>query len=82
MQLQSVGEVTKLTLGHDNKGYSPEWHLDCAELLDEGTGKWALARSAISISRPYQVAQNKFCLASSDLLHAHLTLAGMCAKYY
>ena len=43
MQLQSAGEVTKLTLGHDNKGYSPEWHLDCAELLDESTGKWAFS---------------------------------------
>lgn len=39
MQLQSVGEVTMLTLGHENKGHSPDWHLDQAELTDESTGK-------------------------------------------
>ena len=30
----------------------------------------------LPVSRPYQVAQNQVCLASSDLLHMHLALAG------
>lgn len=40
LQLQSVGDVTKLTMGHENKGRSPDWHLDRAELTDESTGKF------------------------------------------
>ena len=38
MQLKAVGAVTRLTVGHDNRGANPDWHLDQVELTDEEAG--------------------------------------------
>ncbi|DBB10366.1 TPA: hypothetical protein ACH3X3_001925 [Trebouxia sp. C0006] len=39
MELQALGDIVKLTVGHNNSGRKPGWHLDHAQLLDEETGK-------------------------------------------
>ena len=36
----------------------------------------------VSMSRPYQSRSEQACLASSDLSHTHLALAGMCFDVY
>jgi hypothetical protein len=33
-----VGEVRALTIGHNNKGPGPEWHLEMVEVIDEQHG--------------------------------------------
>ncbi len=38
MELQALGEIVRLTVGHNNRGQIPGWHLDHAELTDEETG--------------------------------------------
>ena len=35
LQLPNVGKVRTLSIGHNNKGPGPEWHLEMVELLDE-----------------------------------------------
>lgn len=36
---KNVGEVTGITVGHDNRGLGAAWHLDHVEVVDEGNGK-------------------------------------------
>lgn len=36
---QDLGEVTKIRIGHDNTGQSPNWHLTEARLSEPGSGK-------------------------------------------
>ena len=38
MELPTLCQITKLTVGHNNRGVNPGWHLDCAELTDEESG--------------------------------------------
>jgi hypothetical protein len=33
--LPHVGRVRTLTIGHNNRGPGPEWHLELVELVDE-----------------------------------------------
>ena len=42
MELQALGEIVKLTVGHNNRGRNPGWHVDHAKLLDEETGRACL----------------------------------------
>lgn len=42
MQLKALGEIVKLTVGHNNRGYNPAWHLDHAEVTDEESGGFIL----------------------------------------
>ena len=42
MELHALGEIVKLTIGHNNMGHNPGWHLDHAELVDEETGRTCL----------------------------------------
>lgn len=42
MELQALGDIVKLTVGHNNRGHNPGWHLDHAKLLDEETGRACL----------------------------------------
>ena len=39
MQLKALGEIAKLTVGHNNRGHNPSWHVDHAELTNEAAGK-------------------------------------------
>ena len=39
MQLKALGQLAKLTVGHNNRGNHPGWHLDHAEVTDEATGE-------------------------------------------
>ena len=39
MQLQALGEITRLTVGHNNRGRNPSWHLDHAEVTHEASGE-------------------------------------------
>ena len=39
MQLKALGEIVKLTVGHNNRGHNPGWHLDHAEVTDEAHGE-------------------------------------------
>ena len=34
-----LGDLEAITIGHDNSGLGPGWHLDHVEVVDEGTGK-------------------------------------------
>ncbi|DBA69854.1 TPA: hypothetical protein ACH3X2_012566 [Trebouxia sp. C0005] len=38
MELQALGDIVKMTVGHNNRGCDPGWRLDHAQLLDEETG--------------------------------------------
>ncbi|KAL3141352.1 hypothetical protein ABBQ32_004935 [Trebouxia sp. C0010 RCD-2024] len=38
MQLKALGEITQLTVGHNNRGRNPSWHLDHAEVTHEASG--------------------------------------------
>jgi len=42
IELQALGDIVKLTVGHNNRGRYPGWHLDHAKLLDEETGRVCL----------------------------------------
>jgi len=42
MELQALGDLVKLTVGHNNRGRNPGWHLNHAKLLDEETGRACL----------------------------------------
>jgi len=42
MELQALGDLVKLTVGHINSGRNPGWHLNHAKLLDEETGRAGL----------------------------------------
>lgn len=63
MQLQALGEIVKLTVGHNNRGHNPGWHLDHAQVTDETCGELSVcghvhhqgltnARSVIGCSLP------------------------------
>lgn len=39
MQLKALGEITRLTMGHNNRGRNPGWHLDHATVTHEASGK-------------------------------------------
>lgn len=38
MELQALEEIVQLTVGHNNRGQNPGWHLSHAELTDEESG--------------------------------------------
>ena len=39
VQLKALGEICRLTVGHNNRGQNPSWHLDGAEVTDEASGE-------------------------------------------
>lgn len=39
VQLKALGEIGRLTVGHNNRGQNPAWHLDRAEVTDEASGE-------------------------------------------
>lgn len=39
LQLPSVGKIRTLTIGHNNKGPGPDWHLQMVEVYDEDAEK-------------------------------------------
>ncbi len=41
---EDLGELLEVTVGHDNSGYSPSWHLDHLVVTNGKTGqKWVFA---------------------------------------
>jgi len=36
----NIGELTQLTIRHDNTGFGSDWLLDKVEVCDQATGKW------------------------------------------
>lgn len=39
LELPLIGQPRKLTIGHNNKGPSPDWHLELVEVVEESSGK-------------------------------------------
>ena len=39
MELKALGDIVRLSVGHNNRGRNPGWHLDHAELTDEASGE-------------------------------------------
>ena len=61
MELHALGEIVKLTVGHNNMGSNPGWHVDHAELVDEETGRACLLQSCCSHSLDFNKRGN-ICL--------------------
>lgn len=39
LELPALSEIVKLTVGHNNRGRNPSWHLDHAVLTNEASGE-------------------------------------------
>lgn len=37
IQTKDIGRLTKIRIGHDGKGFGAGWHMDSAEIIDDGT---------------------------------------------
>ncbi|MEW5311146.1 MAG: hypothetical protein WDW38_002885 [Sanguina aurantia] len=39
LELPHIGQPRKLTIGHNNKGPGPDWHLELVEVVEESSGR-------------------------------------------
>lgn len=65
IQTPPLGKLQKLTIGHNNKGSAPAWHLDMVEVTDETTGLVSFFRAGRWLGKDVQDGVSEISLIAS-----------------
>ena len=70
MELKALGDVVRLSVGHNNKGRHPGWYLDHAELTDEASGELLskIPCASTSFVQSYRQASTHSAVQSGHLI--------------